>query len=177
MKNKELQEIQEQFCSCYDKRKLCSYDVEFIDSDTKPLIHQQSRFWFFLSGKALLTINGTQYPVKKNAMVAIMPWDTTIISNVKESLHFIKIVYNSDFLWDSRYSDNLSNRYLSLLNPISEHPVAYLSKDESEKVLSIMNDIKNENIFIPTSHRTSLYAAFPKSSICPNHRSPNISAM
>lgn len=144
MKNKDLQEIQEQFCSCYDKRKLCSYDVEFIDNATKPLIHQQSRFWFFLSGKALLTINGKQYPVKKNSMVAIMPWDTTIISNVKEPLHFIKIVYNSDFLWDARYTDNLSNRYLSLLNPISEQPVANLTRDESEKILAIMDDIKNE---------------------------------
>ncbi|MBR2685383.1 MAG: helix-turn-helix domain-containing protein [Erysipelotrichaceae bacterium] len=144
MKNKDLQEIQEQFCSCYDKRKLCSYDVEFIDNATKPLIHQQSRFWFFLSGKALLTINGKQYPVKKNSMVAIMPWDTTIISNVKEPLHFIKIVYNSDFLWDARYTNNLSNRYLSLLNPISEQPVANLTRDESEKILAIMDDIKNE---------------------------------
>jgi len=144
MKNKDLQEIQEQFCSCYDKRKLCSYDVEFIDNATKPLIHQQSRFWFFLSGKAMLTVNGKQYPIKKNSMVAIMPWDTTIISNVKEPLHFIKIVYNSDFLWDARYTDNLSNRYLSLLNPISEHPVAYLTRDESEKILAIMDDIKNE---------------------------------
>ncbi len=144
MKNKDLQEIQEQFCSCYDKRKLCSYDVEFIDNATKPLIHQQSRFWFFLSGKALLTINGKQYPIKKNSMVAIMPWDTTIISNVKEPLHFIKIVYNSDFLWDAGYSENLSNRYLSLLNPISEQPVANLTRDESEKILAIMDDIKNE---------------------------------
>ena len=144
MKNKDLQEIQEQFCSCYDKRKLCSYDVEFIDNATKPLIHQQSRFWFFLSGKAMLTVNGKQYPIKKNSMVAIMPWDTTIISNVKEPLHFIKIVYNSDFLWDARYTDNLSNRYLSLLNPISEQPVAYLTRDESEKILAIMDDIKNE---------------------------------
>ncbi|MBQ2582471.1 MAG: AraC family transcriptional regulator, partial [Erysipelotrichaceae bacterium] len=140
MKNKDLQEIQEQFCSCYDKRKLCSYDVEFIDNATKPLIHQQSRFWLFLSGKALLTINGKQYPIKKNSMVAIMPWDTTIISNVKEPLHFIKIVYNSDFLWDAGYSENLSNRYLSLLNPISEQPVANLTRDESEKILAIMDD-------------------------------------
>ena len=144
MKNKDLQEIQEQYCSCYDKRKLCSYDVEFIESATKPLIHQQSRFWFFLSGKALLTINGKQYPIKKNSMVAVMPWDTTIISNVKESLHFIKIVYNSDFLWDFRFTDNPSNRYLSFLNQISEQPVANLTKDESEKILAIMDDIKNE---------------------------------
>ena len=64
MKNKELQEIQEQYCSSYDKRKLCSYDVEFIDSDTKPLIHQASRFWFFMKGKALQFTTKQQLDIK-----------------------------------------------------------------------------------------------------------------
>lgn len=144
MKNKDLQEIQEQFCSCYDKRKICSYDVEFIDTATKPLIHQSARFWYFLNGKATLTINGRQYTVRKNTMAAILPWDTTIISNVSESLHFIKIVYNSDFLSDIRYINNLSSEYLSLTNPIADTPVVSLTRDEREKMLSIMNDIKTE---------------------------------
>ena len=30
--------------------------MEYIDSPTKPLIHQSSRFWFFLSGKATMVI-------------------------------------------------------------------------------------------------------------------------
>ncbi len=144
MKNRELQEIQEQYCSSYNKRKLCSYDVEYIDSPTKPLIHQSSRFWFFLSGKATMVINGYQYPVKQNTFIAILPWDTTIITNVKEPLHFIKIVYNSEFLSDIRYNYNTSGEFQSLINPIAECPVAQLNKEEVSNITSIMNEIKTE---------------------------------
>lgn len=144
MKNKELQEIQEQYCSSYDKRKLCSYDVEFIDSDTKPLIHQASRFWFFMKGKATLTINGRQYSIKPNTFAAILPWDTTTLSKVKEPLHFVKIVYNSDFLSDVRNVYNTPNEYFSILNPIADQPVLYLRKEEAETVISIMDEIKAE---------------------------------
>ena len=144
MKNKELQEIQEQYCSSYDKRKLCSYDVEFIDSDTKPLIHQASRFWFFMKGKATLTINGRQYSIKPNTFAAILPWDTTTLSKVKEPLHFVKIVYNSDFLSDVRNVYNTPNEYFSILNPIADQPVLYLRKEETETVISIMDEIKAE---------------------------------
>ena len=144
MKNKELQEIQEQYCSSYDKRKLCSYDVEYIDSPTKPIIHQSSRFWLFLSGKATIVINGYEYLIKKDTFVAILPWDTTIISNVKEPLHFIKIVYNNEFLSDVRYQYNTSGEFLSLLNPITECPVAQLDKEEVKKISLIMDEIKTE---------------------------------
>ncbi len=34
----QITEIQDQFCSSYDKRKLCSFDIEYIDTPTKPLM-------------------------------------------------------------------------------------------------------------------------------------------
>ncbi|MBR5754263.1 MAG: AraC family transcriptional regulator, partial [Erysipelotrichaceae bacterium] len=129
MKNRDLQEIQEQYCSSYDKRKICSYDVEYIEGDTRPLIHQSSRFWFFLQGKATLIINGRSYPIKQNSFAAILPWDTTIISNVKEPLHFIKIVYNSDLLYDIKNSYSITTDIMSLINPIAETPVVQLTSD------------------------------------------------
>ena len=144
MKNKELQEIQEQYCSSYDKRKLCSYDVEFIDQDTKPLIHQSARFWFFLKGKAVLTINGIQYQIRPNSLAAVLPWDTTIISKVKEPLHFVKIVYNSDFLSNVRDVYNTSNEYFSMLNPIASQQVIHLNSEEAVSVTAIMDAIKSE---------------------------------
>lgn len=144
MKNADLREIQEQYCSSYDKRKLCSYDIEYIDSETKPLIHTSSRFWFFLSGKATIMINGREYPVKQNSFVAILPWDTTIITKVKEPIHFIKIVYNSEFLYDVRYNYNTSGEFLSLINPIVENPVIQLTKEEVRYVTMVMDQIKAE---------------------------------
>ena len=144
MKEREYQEIQEQYCSSYDKRKICSYDVEFIDAETRPLIHQSARFWYFLQGKATLVINGKDYPVKKDSFAAVLPWDTSIITNVKEPIHLIKIVYNSDILPEIRNMYNVPSEYLHLISPIAECPVVQLTKEESIRVTSIMNDIKTE---------------------------------
>ncbi|MBR0462043.1 MAG: helix-turn-helix transcriptional regulator [Erysipelotrichaceae bacterium] len=144
MKTRDLREIQEQYCSSYDKRKLCSYDVEFIDGPTKPLIHQQSRFWLFLSGKGSITINGNLYNVKKNTLVAVMPWDTTTIDIIKEPLHFVKLVYNSDFLTNTRDQYNINHEFFSIINPMIEHPVIDLTSEEEKLITSIMNDIKQE---------------------------------
>ena len=47
----QITEIQDQFCSSYDKRKLCSFDIEYIDTPTKPLIHQAARY---------ITVSGLQ---------------------------------------------------------------------------------------------------------------------
>ena len=89
-----LHEIQDQYCSSYDKRKLCSYDIEFIDGPTKPLIHQTARFWYFLKGKGNLVVEGVDYPIKEDTLVGILPWEATETNEVSEPLHFIKVIFN-----------------------------------------------------------------------------------
>ena len=143
-KDIKVHEIQDRYCSSYDKRKLCSYDIEFIDRPTKPLIHQTARFWFFLKGKGSIVVDGNDYPIKENTFVAILPWETTEINEVSEPLHFIKIVYNSNFLIDHKSFYNPANEFVSLLEPISRNPVLYLTDKEVEEIRRIMDSIKNE---------------------------------
>lgn len=138
-------EIQDQFCSSYDKRKLCSYDVEFIDRPTKPLIHQTSRFLFFTKGEGILQVDGVSYSVKPNTFVAILPWEISIIPQVNKSLEFIKIIYNSDFVTNNMRSNyNTNNEMVSILSPIGNCPVVYCSNEEAKIITSIMEVIKNE---------------------------------
>lgn len=144
VKEKYQSEIQNQYCSSYDKRKICSYDIEYIDSETKPLIHQSSRFWYFLGGEASIIINGNEYLIKPNSFVAILPWDTTIIKNVVKPLHFIKIIYNDEIITNVRYNYNVSQKFIKIIDPIIKNPVVYLSDDEAKKIISIMDTIKSE---------------------------------
>ena len=74
--------VQDQFCSSYDKRKLCSYDIEFIDRPTRPLLHQTSRFLFIEKGNGNIKINGMNYKIIPNTFIAILPWETTEIDVV-----------------------------------------------------------------------------------------------
>lgn len=137
--------VQDQFCSNYDKRKLCSYDIEFVDCPTKPLLHQTSRFLFFEKGRGLIKVSSIDYEIKPNTFIAILPWQTTEISQVDEPLQFIKIVYNSDFVSQSMKSTyNTSNDLLSILTPIGNTPVVYCTNDEAKTIKGILDEIKNE---------------------------------
>ena len=93
--------VQDQFCSSYDKRKLCGFDYEFVDRPTRPLLHQTSRFLFFLKGEGKILIDGNSYDIVPNTWLAILPWDTTEITEVNKPMQFIKCVYNSDFISQS----------------------------------------------------------------------------
>ena len=137
--------VQDQFCSSYDKRKLCSYDIEFIDRPTRPLLHQTSRFLFIEKGSGNIKINGVDYKIIPNTFIAILPWETTEINVVDESLQFVKIIYNSDFISQSMKSTyNTSNDLLSILTPIGNYPVIYCTEDEAKIIKGILNEIKNE---------------------------------
>ncbi len=137
--------VQDQFCSSYDKRKLCSYDIEFIDRPTRPLLHQTSRFLFIEKGSGNIKINGVDYKIIPNTFIAILPWETTEINIVDESLQFVKIIYNSDFISQSMKSTyNTSNDLLSILTPIGNYPVIYCTEEEAKIIKGILNEIKNE---------------------------------
>lgn len=137
--------VQDQFCSSYDKRKLCSYDVEFVDQPTRPLLHQTSRFLYFEKGNGNIKIDGISYAIVPDTFIAILPWETTVIDEVNESMQFIKVVYNSDFISQSMKSTyNTSNELLSVLTPIGNTPVIYCTQEEAAIIRGILNQIKNE---------------------------------
>lgn len=137
--------IQDQYCSSYDKRKLCSYDVEFIDSPTQPLLHQASRFLFITKGRGIIEVDGVEHILKPNTFIAILPWEITTIKAVEEPLQFIKIVYNSDFISQTMKSDyNTSNESFSLLSPITASPVVYCTEEETKTIFRITDEIRNE---------------------------------
>lgn len=140
-----IREIQEQYCSSYDKRKYCSYDIEFIDSPTKPLIHQKSRFWLITEGEGDILVNDRRYHVQKNSFFCILPWESSYIEKVKKPLHLIKVIFNSDMISTSlRTGYNVSNEALKILDPIMQTPVLQLTEEETEKVMNILDIIKAE---------------------------------
>ena len=137
--------VQDQYCSAYDKRKLCGFDIEFIDRPTRPLLHQTSRFLYFQKGKGEITVDNVSYAIQPDTWVAVLPWETTEITRVDEPLQFIKCVYNSDFISQSMKSTyNTANELFTILTPIGNTPVLYCTKDEASMVLKIFDEIRNE---------------------------------
>lgn len=138
-------EIQDQNCSSYDTSKLCSFDVEFVDSPTKPLIHQAARFLYFFKGRGTIKIGAPPHRVEPNTIVAILPWETSEITEVQEPLQFYKIAYDVELVSRAmRFNFNFDNESCSFLTAIEKWPVAHISDAEAEQFRGIMLGLKNE---------------------------------
>lgn len=144
MAKRNLSVIQEQFCSSYDKRKLCSYDIELISGPTKPLFHQSARFWLFKKGEGTIIINGNSYKVKENSFAAVLPWDTTTITEVIKPLQIIKVIFNLDLLSEFNLNKKMEFNYNKIISSINTSPIIDLEKDEVKKIKSILDTIKDE---------------------------------
>ncbi|MEA4874239.1 AraC family transcriptional regulator [Anaerorhabdus sp.] len=137
--------IQDKFASALDRRQVCSFDIEFVENQTSPLIHSAARFLYFLEGSCIFSLNGIDYDIRKDTMVSVMPWDITVIKNVTEPLTFQKIVYNSDFINGYlRTLYNPKNSLIHLHEAIKDHPILYCDQIESVSLQTCINQLKDE---------------------------------
>lgn len=142
---KRISELQTQYSSIYDKKKICSYDIEQIYEPTHPIMHQGSRFLFFTKGKGKIKVNDVSYNISKNSVVAIVPWEISEVTEVEESMQFIKIIYNYNFMNQNIKSlYKLNSENFNYFNELSETPVIQCEEEDAEKIMRILEDIKQE---------------------------------
>ncbi|RVU54157.1 helix-turn-helix domain-containing protein [Anaerosphaera multitolerans] len=138
-------ELQAKYSSSFDEKKICSYNVEEISSPTNPIMHQESRFLFFIEGKGTIKINNICYDIKPYSCVAIVPWTITEVTDVIERLQFIKIVYNFNYFNQSIKSTyNTLDESIDIISELSNNPIVYANELETKKIIRILNDLKSE---------------------------------
>ena len=141
----QITEIQDQFRSSYDKRKLCSFDIEYINTPTKPLIHQAARYLFFTKGHGSMTVDSKSYEIRPHTFVAILPWEITEVTAVDAPLEFFKIIYNSDFINNTiKFGYNTGNNFFNILSSVQSTPIVQCTEEEAAVILRVLNEIKNE---------------------------------
>ena len=86
--------MQDGWVSASDPGRLCSFDYEAIQRPTKALLHQAARFLYIRRGRGVIEIDGTPYELVPNTIVAITPWEISDVTEVSETLQFIKIIYD-----------------------------------------------------------------------------------
>lgn len=152
-----VSEIQKKFSSEVNPAQICSFELEFVDNATITLIHSSARFLLFKKGKGKMTINGIEYNITDNCMIAIIPWDVTKITEVEEPFEFYKVIYNCNFIngyLRTIYNPTSSN--ISFFNDISNHPITLLNEAEKKKMIDCFMDIRDEcgNYPIDDTHET-----------------------
>ena len=109
------------------------------------IIHQAARFLYVKRGRGKLVIDGEEYVLQPNTLVAITPWKITDMVEVAETLQFIKVVYDYTYL-NSVFKSVLGAGDVSAepLRFLTVEPVAYLDSVQAEHVDGIMENLKTE---------------------------------
>ena len=138
-------EMQNSWVSASDPAAICSFDYEAIQGATKPLIHQAARFLYIKHGRGSIEIDGVDYPVEPNMLIAITPWKISEVTAVSETLQFIKVVYDYSYINSILKSVQGSEDDSSeLMRFLSMEPVVYLDSVQAQYVDGIMEHLKGE---------------------------------
>lgn len=137
--------LEEKFESHFDLSNLVTYEYEFANSTTKPLIHQQARFLLFTRGSGKFVLNSKEYKVKKNSIALIIPWDISEIKEVDQPLDFIKIVFNySAFTQYLTQMEIFTENNSAFYKEIKDNRVRYLNDLEFKSILRTMKKFRAE---------------------------------
>ena len=77
-----------------DRSKLISLDLETLDQPTYPLLHQEARFLYILSGEAVIELQGSAYALKPGALLTMLPWQVSHVTAVSRPLRFYTVVFH-----------------------------------------------------------------------------------
>ncbi len=137
--------IQDNLASSSEPGAICSFDYEAIQAPTKALIHQSARFLYIKQGRGTIEISGVAYDVLPNMLIAITPWTITEVTEVKEMLQFIRIVYDYQYINALlKGTPGVEQDSSELLRFLSTEPVAYLDSVQSACVDEIARQLKME---------------------------------
>lgn len=131
--------------SASDPAVICSFDYEAIEKPTRAIIHQAARFLYVKRGGGKIIIDGEEYPLRPNTLIAITPWKITDMVEVKETLQFIKVIYDYAYL-NSVFKSvtGAGDASAEPLRFLTVEPVAYLDSIQAEYVDGIMENLKAE---------------------------------
>lgn len=140
-----LVELQQQYCSRFDEKRLCSFDYEILEEKLRPILHQEARFLFVNKGNGKIKINESEYEIKDNTIISILPWDYTEITEVSETIQLYRIIYNHVVINDVIKSlFNVANELVPTSTKIKEHPVIYCTKETTGLIKDSFLKIRDE---------------------------------
>lgn len=137
--------VQDGLVSASDPTRICSFDYEAIQKPTKALMHKAARFLYIKRGRGKISIDGTEYRLVPNCIVAITPWEISDVIEVEETLQFIKLIYDYSYLNTLlKGFSGFSDEGAELLRFLSMEPVAYLDSVQAAYIDELMEHLKRE---------------------------------
>lgn len=141
----EFVEIQAIDYSALQHHDLYSFDREVIEAPTKPLFHQAARFLFILNGEGTIRVQNKDYPLAKGALLAIMPWEHTVVTQVSETLQYYILKYDFTIIQSILSSFyNPVQEDLKLSDWLYRQPLIQCQPDQEKLFLNIFLALRDE---------------------------------
>lgn len=138
-------QMQSYICSRTDCARVLSLDRETISSPTSPLIHQEARFLYVLSGRGTIRIQGRSIPLSRDTLLSILPWQITEVTAVDEPLQYYLLVYNIELL--NRFIQSfrdIDGDCARLISHMESTPGLYLTAPQAETVRAYFESLREE---------------------------------
>lgn len=136
--------MQSLYCSMQDENKICSFDIQVLTEPTTPLIHPMSRFWLINSGQGTLMLNNRPYSLKPGALVSVLPWQISDITQVTSPIQFFVMAYYFDNINEITKTFYNPDSPLSIVKSLSRQPILYLEGDALASMHRLFLQIKEE---------------------------------
>ena len=137
--------LQDSWTSESDPAVICSFDYEAIQEPTKALLHRAARFLYIKHGSGTITIDGKECALRPNTLIAITPWKISEVTKVDETLQFMKVVFDYQYLnFFLKSVQGSDEEGMELLSFLPMEPVVYLDSVQTQYVDSIMEQLRTE---------------------------------
>lgn len=128
---RDLVRLQSYDRSKVERSKLISLDLETLEAPTYPILHQEARFLYVLSGAGTIELQGRQYALQPGALLALLPWQISNVTAVEEPLQFYTLIYNlqvfNEFFAVFPESDGKMTSYI---DAVAGDPVFYCTASQ-----------------------------------------------
>jgi len=128
-----------------DYSELLSLDLQTVSAPTLPLIHQEARFLYILSGRGTILVQGRPIELVPDMLLSILPWQITEVTDVAEPLHFYLLVYDIRLL--NRYIQSFSDvggNYIRLIGHMELSPAFRLNASQAPTLRSYFETLREE---------------------------------
>ena len=142
---KDLAAMQSFERSRLDRSKLCSFDNEIIEAPTFPLIHQEARILYICEGHGVIRVQGRDIELRPNTLLAILPWQITVVTEVDEPLQYHLVIYNLHTL--NRYIRAFSDERGGAVDwqtHIERQPALYCDEGQAHRMQQFFLSLREE---------------------------------
>lgn len=142
---KDLAAMQSFERSRLDRSKLCSFDNEIIEAPTFPLIHQEARILYICEGHGIIRVQGRDIELRPDTLLAILPWQITVVTEVDEPLQYHLVIYNLHTL--NRYIRAFSDEHGGTVDwqtHIERQPALYCDEGQACRMRQFFLSLREE---------------------------------